>query len=167
MSTRLLSLKSTQSLSLTRKGQYKGHFTKCTENAKASILAATTHNQTNSHSFNLVRPRIKVFYILLLIIKFCIEWSHRQKSPLKASTLRKAQINKRNLSSSFSLHRATKSAITQPSLVVRSSAGVHLVPHVILHLMKYWLSILKKMADRAVKTELDFNKKQAVLFIAS
>ena len=46
---------------LTRKGQYTGHFTQCTENAKASILAATTHNQTNSHSFNLVRPRIKVF----------------------------------------------------------------------------------------------------------
>ena len=46
---------------LTRKGQYTGHFTKCTENAKASILAATTRNQTNSHSFNLARPRIKVF----------------------------------------------------------------------------------------------------------
>ena len=46
---------------LTRKGQYTGRFTKCTENAKASILAATTRNQTNSHSFNLVRPRIKVF----------------------------------------------------------------------------------------------------------
>ena len=46
---------------LTRKGQYTGRFTQCTENAKASILAATTRNQTNSHSFNLVRPRIKVF----------------------------------------------------------------------------------------------------------
>ena len=46
---------------LTRKGQYTGHFTKCTENAKASILAATTRNQTNSHSFNLARLRIKVF----------------------------------------------------------------------------------------------------------
>ena len=49
---------------LTRKGQYTGHFMKCTENAKASILAATTRNQTNSHSFNLVRPRIKFLYII-------------------------------------------------------------------------------------------------------
>ena len=55
----------------------------------------------------------------------------------------------------------------RPSLVVRSSAGVHLVPHVILHLMKYWLSIFKKMADRAVEAELDFDEKQAALFIAS
>ena len=96
-----------------------------------------------------------------------MEWSYRQKSPLKASTLRKAQTNKRNLSSSFSLHGAIKSAITQPSLVVRSSAGIHLVPHVILHLMKYRLSIFKNMADRAVEAELDFDKKQAALFIAS
>ena len=46
---------------LTRKCQYKGHFTQCTENAKASIPVATTRNQTYTHSFNLVRPRINVF----------------------------------------------------------------------------------------------------------
>ena len=33
--------------------------------------------------------------MLLLTIKFCTEWSHQQKSPIKASTLRKAQTNKK------------------------------------------------------------------------
>ena len=86
---KLLSFTDSNLNPLTRKGQYTGHFTQCTENAKASILAATTHNQTNSHSFNLVRPRIKVF--IYYYSPLCIEWSHRQKSPVKASTLRKAQ----------------------------------------------------------------------------
>ena len=44
---------------------------------------------------------------------------------------------------------------------------IHLVPYVILHLMKYQLSIFKKMADHAVEAKLDFAEKHAVLFIAS
>ena len=51
--------------------------------------------------------------------------------------------------------------------MLRKYDCVHLVPHVILHLMKYQLSIFKKIADRAVEAELHFAKKQAVLFIAS
>ena len=51
-------------------------------------------------------------------------------------------------------------------MVARSTGCVHLVTHVILHLIKYRLSILK-MADRAVKAELDFDEKHVVLFIAS
>ena len=79
----------------------------------------------------------------------------------------KISVKSIHLFLSFSLHRATKLAITRPSLVVQRSACVHPVPHVILHLMKYRLSIFKKMTDRAVEAKLDFDEKQAALFIAS
>ena len=88
------------------------------------------------------------------------------KSLLKASTLRKAQTNKRNLSSSFSLTWGHK-------IGHNSAVGGHI---------KFWLhpscsshdsasdeiSVIdiKKIADRTVEAELDFNEKQAMLFIA-
>ena len=79
-----------------------------------------------------------------------------QTAPIKSSVLRKAQSNKRNLSSSFSpacllfacmppfrLHAFRKAAITWLSLLLLKNGLSHLVPHVILHLMIYWLSLQK------------------------
>ena len=57
----------------------------------------------------------------------------------------------------FRLHPHTNSAITWPPLVVSKNGLRHLVPHVILHLMKYRLSILFKMADLTSKAELNFS----------
>ena len=71
------------------------------------------------------------------------------------------------LSSSFSLHGATKSPITRPSLVLLNSGRVHFIPHVILHLMKYRLSILNKNGGRDGESEVHFSENEAVLFIAS
>ena len=62
----------------------------------------------------------------------------------------------RNLSSSFHLHRATKSAVTHPSCSSCDSASDEIS-----------VIDIKKMADRAVEAELDFDEKQAALFIAS
>ena len=56
----------------------------------------------------------------------------------------------------FRLHPHTNSAITRPSLVVLKNGLSHLVPHVILHLVIYQLSIVSKMADDTMKTEFGF-----------
>ena len=55
------------------------------------------------------------------------------------------------------------------SLMLQKYGCVHLVPHVILHLMKYWLLIFSKNGGpcRAVEAELDLAKKHTMLFIAS
>ena len=53
----------------------------------------------------------------------------------------------------FRLLYIRKSAITRPSLLLAKNGFRHLVPHVILHLMKYRSSIFLKMAARADRTE--------------
>ena len=58
-------------------------------------------------------------------------------------------------------------AITRPSLVLLNSGRVHFIPHVILHLMKYRLSILNKNGGRYGESEVHFSENEAVLFIAS
>ena len=56
----------------------------------------------------------------------------------------------------FRLHPYTKSTITRSSLVVQQNGLRHLVPHVILHMVIYWLLIFLKMAAHMAKTEVGF-----------
>ena len=131
--------------------------------AYATIVVISTRNQTNCHAFNPIRPIIKVFIYyyspLNSVQNGRIGKMHPPSGRLKQT--------KRNLSSSYSLHGATKTAITQPSLVVRTSGRVHFIPHVILHLMKYRLSILNKNGSRYGESKVHFSENEAVLFIAS
>ena len=55
----------------------------------------------------------------------------------------------------------------RPSLVPQNSGCIHFVPHVILRLMKYQLSILNKNGSRCGESKVYFAENEAVLFIAS
>ena len=52
---------------------------------------------------------------------------------------------------------ATPLILTRPSLVVLKNGLRHLVPHLILHLVKYRLLILFKMADHTSKAKFNFS----------
>ena len=107
----------------------------CTQNAKARKLVVTTHNQTNPHSFNLVRPGI--------VIKFRLEWSHWQTSPIKAFILKKAQRNKNIPSSPFLPTSAHKFGYNS-AILGRTKNGLHhLVPHVIMYLVIHRFDIFQ------------------------
>ena len=52
----------------------------------------------------------------------------------------------------LSLHPGTNQAITWPSFLLQTFACCHLVPHVILHQMVYFLLRNKKMASKWIET---------------
>ena len=58
----------------------------------------------------------------------------------------------------FSLHPCPNRAITWPSFLLQTYACCHLVPHMILHLMVYFLlrNKLRMAAGRTIKTKRNF-----------